>query len=50
MLALQIHYPNVFGGAWGLYPDQLDFRNYQLDNIYADTNAFVTERRLVAAA
>ena len=41
VLALQIHYPNVFGGAWGLYPDQLDFRNYQLGNIYADTNAFV---------
>jgi hypothetical protein len=42
VLALQIHYPDVFGGAWGLYPDQLDFRNYQLGNIYADTNAYVT--------
>jgi putative esterase len=42
VLALQIHYPNVFGGAWGLYPDQLDFRNYQFGNVYADTNAFVT--------
>ena len=41
VLALQIHYPNVFGGAWGLYPDQLDFRNYQLGDIYADTNAYV---------
>ena len=41
VLALQIHYPNVFGGAWGLYPDQLDFRNYQLGNVYADTNAYV---------
>jgi hypothetical protein len=40
-LALQIHYPDVFGGAWSLYPDQLDFRNYQLGNIYADTNAYV---------
>jgi len=27
----------VFGGAWGLYPDQLDFRNYQFGNVYADT-------------
>jgi len=41
VLALQIHYPNVFGGAWSLYPDQLDFRNYQYGDIYSDTNAFV---------
>jgi hypothetical protein len=41
VLALQIHYPSVFGGAWGLYPDQLDFRNYQFGNVYADTNAYV---------
>ena len=41
VLALQIHYPTVFGGAWGLYPDQLDFRNYQFGNVYADTNAYV---------
>ena len=41
VLALQVHYPDVFGGAWGLYPDQLDFRNYQFGNIYADSNAFV---------
>ena len=40
VLALQIHYPDVFGGAWSLFPDQLDFRNYQFGNIYADTNAF----------
>lgn len=41
VLALQAHYPQVFGGAWSLYPDQLDFRNYQFGNIYADSNAFV---------
>jgi enterochelin esterase-like enzyme len=41
VLALQIHYPDVFGGAWSLYPDQLDFRNYQFGNIYADSNAFM---------
>ena len=41
VLALQIHYPGVFGGAWSLYPDQLDFRNYQYGDIYSDTNAFV---------
>lgn len=42
-LALQVHYPDVFGGAWSLYPDQLDFRNYQFGNIYADTNAFIAD-------
>ncbi len=41
VLGLQIHYPDVFGGAWSLYPDQLDFRNYQFGDIYADSNAFV---------
>ncbi|MCC7002051.1 MAG: hypothetical protein IT357_07835 [Gemmatimonadaceae bacterium] len=41
VLALQVHYPDVFGGAWSLYPDQLDFRNYQFGDIYADSNAFV---------
>jgi hypothetical protein len=41
VLGLQTHYPDVFGGAWSLYPDQLDFRNYQFGDIYADTNAFV---------
>lgn len=40
VLGLQVHYPDVFGGAWSLYPDQLDFRNYQFGNIYADSNAF----------
>ena len=43
VLALQIHYPDVFGGAWGLYPDPLDFRNCQFGNIYADTNAYVKD-------
>ena len=43
VLGLQLHYPDVFGGAWSLYPDQLDFRNYQFGDIYADTNAFVRD-------
>ena len=40
VLALQIHYPGVFGGAWSLYPDQVDFRHYQFGNVYADSNAY----------
>jgi hypothetical protein len=43
-LALQIYHPDFFGGAWGLYPDPVDFRRYQLSNVYADTNAFVVAR------
>jgi len=40
-LALQLHHPDYFGGAWVLQPDPIDFRRYQLTNIYEDTNAFV---------
>lgn len=40
-LALQIFYPNFFGGAWASSPDPVDFRAFQLVNIYAETNAFV---------
>lgn len=39
-LALQIHYPDYYGGTWTLYPDPVDFRRYQLVNIYGDTSAF----------
>ncbi len=39
-LALQIHYPDFYGGTWTLYPDPVDFRRYQLINIYEDTSAF----------
>ncbi len=39
-LALQLHYPDIFGGAWILQPDPIDFRHYQLANIYKDENAF----------
>jgi hypothetical protein len=40
-LALQLRNPDFFGGAWVLQPDPIDFRRYQLVDIYADTNAFV---------
>ncbi|MFN0179608.1 MAG: alpha/beta hydrolase-fold protein [Gemmatimonadales bacterium] len=39
-LALQVHYPDYYGGTWTLYPDPVDFRRYQLINIYEDTSAF----------
>ncbi len=40
-LALQVFYPDFFNGAWGFCPDPLDFREYQLVNIYEDPNAYV---------
>ena len=40
-LALQLQHPDFFGGAWVLQPDPIDFRRYQLVDIYRDTNAFV---------
>jgi len=39
-MALQVHYPKTFGGAWVMYPDPLDFRRVFQVNIYEDDNAF----------
>lgn len=39
-LALQVFHPKFFNGAWILYPDPVDFRRYQMSNIYEDDNAF----------
>lgn len=39
-LSLQLNYPDFFGGAWILQPDPIDFRRFQLTNIYEDENAF----------
>lgn len=43
-LALQIFYPDFFAGAWAGYPDPVDFRGYQLVNLYADKNAYLNAR------
>ncbi|MCG6956488.1 MAG: hypothetical protein LJF04_10920, partial [Gemmatimonadetes bacterium] len=39
-LALQLRNPDFFGGAWVLQPDPIDFRSYQLVDVYGDANAF----------
>jgi hypothetical protein len=39
-LALQVFHPTFFNGTWVLYPDPVDFRRYQMSNIYEDDNAF----------
>ncbi|CAN5643899.1 hypothetical protein BH23PLA1_BH23PLA1_24670 [soil metagenome] len=39
-LALQVFYPDFFNGAWAFCPDSVDFRDFQLINIYEDANAY----------
>ncbi|HTU34071.1 MAG TPA: alpha/beta hydrolase-fold protein [Candidatus Acidoferrum sp.] len=39
-LALQIFHPDFFAGTWSFYPDPVDFRRWQMSNIYGDENAF----------
>ena len=42
-LTLQLFYPDFFGGCFSYSPDQVDFENCQLINIYKDKNAFYNE-------
>jgi len=39
-LATQIFYPDDYNGAWAACPDAIDFRMYEVINIYDDKNAF----------
>lgn len=39
-LALQLYHPEFFGGTFTGFPDPIDFRHYQLVNIYQDASAF----------
>ncbi|MFK7921403.1 MAG: alpha/beta hydrolase-fold protein [Bacteroidia bacterium] len=40
-LALQLYYPDFFGGTYSYSPDPVDFHHMQLVNLYKDENAFV---------
>lgn len=40
-LALQVFYPDTFGGCWSGYPDSPDFRAFETIDVYADGNAYV---------
>jgi S-formylglutathione hydrolase FrmB len=42
-LALQVFYPDFFNGTWSGFPDGVDFRAFQLIDIYADDNAYVNK-------
>jgi hypothetical protein len=39
-LALELYHPDFFGGTYTGFPDPIDFRHYQLIDIYEDPNAF----------
>ena len=43
-LALQIFYPDFFNGAWASCPDSVDFRAFQLVDIYGGDSAYVDEQ------
>jgi hypothetical protein len=45
-LALQVFYPDFFNGAWAFCPDSVDFRSFELVNIYEDENAYVDSHGL----
>jgi hypothetical protein len=42
-LASQVFYPDDFNGAWCMCPDPVDFRAYQIVNLYDDKNALWIE-------
>jgi hypothetical protein len=43
-LALQVFHPEFFGGTWTFYPDPVDFRRYELVDLYRDSDAFQVQR------
>jgi hypothetical protein len=42
-LALQVFYPEYWSGAWSFCPDSVDFRSFQLVNIYEDENSYINQ-------
>lgn len=42
-IAMQVFYPDFFGGSWGWCPDPVDFNYYQIVNVYEDDNAYFTD-------
>jgi len=42
-LGVQVLYPDEFNGCYAACPDPIDFRQYTVVDIYADTNAYFVE-------
>lgn len=49
-LAMQVWYPDFFGGTWTFYPDNVDFHKYQQANLYEDDNAYFVEHEWTTVA
>ena len=47
-MAVQMFYPDDYNGAWIACPDPIDFRHYELVNIYKDKNAYFTRNAVQA--
>ena len=43
-LAMQVFYPEYFGGTWAMCPDGVDFHAYQIVNLYDDENAYYLDK------
>jgi len=43
-LALKIFYPDFFNAVWSSCPDGVDFRGFQIIDIYKDRNAYFDDR------
>ena len=39
-MALQVFYPDFFGGTWPICPDSMDFHAFEIINLYEDENAY----------
>lgn len=39
-MALQLFYPDFFGGTWPMFPDGMDFHAFQIIDLYNDKNAY----------
>jgi hypothetical protein len=42
-LATQVFYPDMYNGAFAACPDPIDFRGFEVVNIYEDANAYVLQ-------
>ncbi|MEP7325346.1 MAG: hypothetical protein ABI836_05290 [Gemmatimonadota bacterium] len=49
-MAVQMFYPDDFNGAWVACPDPMDFRAYELVNLYQDKNAYFPDAPWVRLA
>jgi hypothetical protein len=50
VLWLATQYPQTFGAAWSSSPDPVDFRRWQLIDLYGDSNSFARDGKELASA